>query len=402
MVLRSRSLSSDLLSAMTRKEFGEEEQKDVMVSKKIRTSSEGSEGSEGSTTCVSSCISSRSASEDNIGTTSSSSESFLDRLSGDPCIQTPTSPIPPQPIHQSPTYWQYYCGVSKQGRQTDTTSAPRKVKKNQDALVMMEHKDTNSLIVVAMDGHGTQGEVISQYFKKKLELELVESPSFTINLRAAIEETIMSIEKELLSNENVETKMSGTTLTIAVIRGSSILIGNIGDSRIVLGTRDSVSGHVNPVRLSIDHKPDLPSEQKRIDENGGMVCAIQYDDGELGPARVWIKNMLTPGLAMSRSLCDRVGHMAGVISTPEFFEHSIDPDLDQFLIIATDGLWEFMSDEECVSIVNKSIKSPSAAIEELITKSDEKWLSRETVIDDTTISLVLLNPAVATSQSSSG
>jgi hypothetical protein len=62
-----------------------------------------------------------------------------------------------------------------------------------------------------------------------------------------------------------------------------------------------------------------------------MVCAIQYDDGELGPARVWIKNMLTPGLAMSRSLCDRVGHMAGVISTPEFFEHIIDPDLDQVI-----------------------------------------------------------------------
>jgi serine/threonine protein phosphatase PrpC len=51
------------------------------------------------------------------------------------------------------------------------------------------------------------------------------------------------------------------------------------------------------------------------------------------------------GLAMSRSLCDQVAHSVGVSSVPECFERELDPNLDCILIIATDGLWEFMNDQ---------------------------------------------------------
>ena len=50
----------------------------------------------------------------------------------------------------------------------------------------------------------------------------------------------------------------------------------------------------------------------------GRVFAIQYDDGIEGPARVWLKNVDIPGIAMSRSLGDKVAHRAGCISTPDF------------------------------------------------------------------------------------
>ena len=53
---------------------------------------------------------------------------------------------------------------------------------------------------------------------------------------------------------------------------------------------------------------------------------------------------------MSRSLGDRVAHSVGVNCIPEVKEFHIQPN-DKFIVIATDGLWEFMSNEEVSAIV---------------------------------------------------
>lgn len=72
--------------------------------------------------------------------------------------------------------------------------------------------------------------------------------------------------------------------------------------------------------VSEDHKPDTPAEKARIQSAGGRVFAVRYDDGIDGPARVWLAHADIPGLAMSRSLGDKVAHTAGVSSEPEIFE----------------------------------------------------------------------------------
>jgi serine/threonine protein phosphatase PrpC len=82
------------------------------------------------------------------------------------------------------------------------------------------------------------------------------------------------------------------------------------------------------------------------------VFAVEYDDGLEGPPRVWLGHMDVPGLAMSRSLGDSVAHTAGVSSTPDFFERELDCDRDAMLILATDGLWEFITDQEVCIYAN--------------------------------------------------
>lgn len=52
-----------------------------------------------------------------------------------------------------------------------------------------------------------------------------------------------------------------------------------------------------------------------------------------------------PGLAMSRSLGDRVAHSVGVSSVPEVKEFYLSRD-DKFIVIASDGVWEFLSNED--------------------------------------------------------
>ena len=144
------------------------------------------------------------------------------------------------------------------------------------------------------------------------------------------------------------------------------------------------------VALTDDHKPDLPLEKARIEAKGGRVFAVEYDDGVDGPARVWLGHMDVPGLAMSRSLGDAVAHSAGVSSEPEFVEYTFNPDReDIIMVMASDGLWEFMTDQEVMDIAYTTTE-PRFAVDRLISESNERWMREEQVIDDTTVCVAFL------------
>lgn len=112
---------------------------------------------------------------------------------------------------------------------------------------------------------------------------------------------------------------------MGVLRGNKLAVANIGDSRVILG--EKTTGGTKAIEVSLDHKPDRPDEQKRIESCGGRVFAVEYDDGVDGPPRVWLGHMDIPGLAMSRSLGDSVAHTAGVISEPELTEAEVGPNV---------------------------------------------------------------------------
>lgn len=97
-----------------------------------------------------------------------------------------------------------------------------------------------------------------------------------------------------------------------------------------------------------------------------------------------------PGLAMSRSLGDAVAHTAGVTSEPEFVEYDFNGSHeDLVLVMASDGLWEFMSDQEVMEIACATTE-PKFAVDKLISESNERWMKEEQVIDDTTVCVAFL------------
>lgn len=192
----------------------------------------------------------------------------------------------------------------------------------------------------------------------------------------------------------IETDFSGTTFTCCVIRGNTCTCGNIGDSRSTIGYRNE-SGGITGIALTADHKPDLPAEKARIEAKGGRVFAVEYDDGVDGPPRVWLGHMDVPGLAMSRSLCDAVAHSAGVSSEPEFVEYEFSQGReDLILVLASDGLWEFMSDQEVMDIAVNTTE-PRFAVDKLISEANERWMREEQVIDDTTVCVAFLGNFMA-------
>lgn len=267
-------------------------------------------------------------------------------------------------------------------------------KKNQDALIMTEDPVTGAMLVGVLDGHGEVGHHVSAFFQERLPKMIFSHPKFPSNCAQAMADCIAAIEKTMLADRSVNSRFSGSTCVLATIVGNQLTCANIGDSRIILGKRvagDS-SGKVIPCPISRDHKPDLPDEKARIEAKGGRVFAITYDDGVDGPARVWLGNMDVPGLAMSRSLGDTVGHDAGIISKPEITKQLITSEHD-ILIIASDGLWEFIENDECLELAyNPEVAGdPKAVCGYLAAESRKRWMAEEGVVDDTTIAVCFVD-----------
>jgi serine/threonine protein phosphatase PrpC len=277
-----------------------------------------------------------------------------------------------------------YAGVSKKGY---APYNPRK--RNQDALMMEEHKPSGAIIFGVYDGHGEAGDLVSHYFTERMPARLVNNPRWVSDPGAAMRDEVDKLEKQLLSDASIDTEFSGSTCVMGLVRGKTLTVANIGDSRVILGRRDPRDGRLKAVEVSEDHKPDREDEEKRIVARGGRVFAVEYDDGIDGPPRVWLGHMDIPGLAMSRSLGDTVAHTAGVISEPEMHVVELTP-ADKIMIWASDGLWEFMSNQEVLDMIS-GIDDPKRAVDVLVAEANARWMKEEQVIDDTTVIVAFLD-----------
>lgn len=112
----------------------------------------------------------------------------------------------------------------------------------------------------------------------------------------------------------------------------------------------------------------------------------------MGPQRVWLMHEDVPGLAMSRSLGDYVAQSVGVTPEPEILEYEIQPE-DLYLVVASDGVWEFMPNEEVgkISFPFYSKSAPEAAANALVKEAYKKWKTEEEVIDDITCVIVFFD-----------
>jgi len=108
-------------------------------------------------------------------------------------------------------------------------------KENQDSIIMMEDRITQSLLFVCMDGHGINGGDISQFVKQEIEQKLFTHRLFRKDSKSAIEQVLAAMEEKLLNTKGHKwCEFSGTTLSLALVRGQTLITAHIGDSRIIL------------------------------------------------------------------------------------------------------------------------------------------------------------------------
>lgn len=114
-----------------------------------------------------------------------------------------------------------------------------------------------------------------------------------------------------------------------------------------------------------------------------------------GPKRVWLKNKQVPGLAMTRSLGDFVAKSVGVTYEPEIkvFHNLIDS--DKAIIIASDGIWDRIPNEEVAAIVREYYERRDSvgAGNELARVAVDRWQKDHGMVDDITVIVIFINPS---------
>ncbi|KAG4136335.1 hypothetical protein ERO13_D08G274866v2 [Gossypium hirsutum] len=208
------------------------------------------------------------------------------------------------------------------------------------------------------DGHG--GARAAEYVKQNLFSNLIRHPKFISDTKSAI--------------ENNQNRDAGSTASTAILVGDRLLVANVGDSRAVICRGGNVIMTAN-MKLPLcvlmyllldpsccsyccvrDHKPDQTDERQRIEDAGGFV--------------MWAGTWRVGGvLAVSRAFGDRLLKQY-VVADPEIQEEKIDSSLE-FLILASDGLWDVVSNEEAVAMI-KPIQDPEQAAKRLMQEACQR------------------------------
>ena len=255
------------------------------------------------------------------------------------------------------------------------------------------HKDY--IYMSVCDGHGVNGHHVSNYIKTILPIDMSENLKHrnilteTEKTHEIIKETFIIANDKLVENPDIDSIFSGSTCVSVIYTPEKLICPNIGDSRAVLARYDKNNNKYIAIDLTRDHKPTELDERQRILDNEGRIQPFLEDGEFVGPERVWIKEEEIPGLAMTRSFGDRVAATVGVISEPEIKEFELDEN-DKFMIIASDGIWEFISSQECIDIISSYYEKNDikGCCQYLYSESSKRWLKEEEVIDDTTLILV--------------
>ncbi|CAH0490891.1 unnamed protein product [Peronospora farinosa] len=238
----------------------------------------------------------------------------------------------------------------------------------------MDAESSPSLLAV-YDGHN--GAYASEYARRRFkELLAGNKDLVTISRRARyaaltaddvenicelLADAFATVDAEILQRTVILNKRDGSTVLLGLLVGGKLFVANLGDSRGVLAQADDNSEASDDeveapsaVRLSTDHKPDLKEEMDRVREAGGKVIFS-------GCWRV-AHDQIALRLAISRSLGDHPlkTNLPSSCSAPLV---SVIPDVrvlnveaaGEYLVFASDGLWDRLSDNDAAKIVRAKV-----------------------------------------------
>ncbi|KAI0086500.1 PP2C-domain-containing protein [Irpex rosettiformis] len=190
------------------------------------------------------------------------------------------------------------------------------------------------------DGHG--GANVAKYAGQYLWKRLVSDKLYKKGeYAAALKSSFLGCDADMKSHPEFARDSSGcTAVTTLITRDNRLFCANAGDSRAIICTKGVAKD------LSIDHKPKLESERKRIISAGGFV---EYGrvNGNLALSRAfgdfeYKKNKSLPAE-------DQI-----ITCNPEIIEHLITEE-DEFVLIACDGIWDCLNSQQAADFVRAQV-----------------------------------------------
>jgi len=251
-------------------------------------------------------------------------------------------------------------------------------------------------IACCMDGHGPFGHLVATRCVQTVPYYLSASKHFPDNMPLALKEAYEWAQKDcvaLARSDNWDIQTSGATAVTCAWKDGKLYSAHCGDARLAVGSET----RGNLLFATADHKPDTPAEAERIRRCGGEVRSQTYPDGWTAH-RIFIKGQDVPGLAMARTLGDDSVKAHGVTAEPEVHEFNLNLAESPFIVLASDGVWEFLESEFVVKAMAKklAIDGPEKSVVKLGRESRKRWKEEEgDYCDDITAVLIQLNPAAS-------
>ncbi|XP_007012238.2 PREDICTED: probable protein phosphatase 2C 72 [Theobroma cacao] len=286
--------------------------------------------------------------------------------------------------------------------------------KQDAAILYQDYGMEGGALCGVFDGHGKNGHIVSNKVRNRLPSLLLSQKNALATMKTSADHknfqdqvadlksgSVLSkdllkwqeacisafkvMDKEIKLQENLDCSTSGTTAVVVVRQGEDLMIANLGDSRAILGT--TTANGIKAVQLSTDLKPGLPSEAERIRSCNGRVLALKE---ESHIQRVWLPHEDSPGLAMSRAFGDFLLKNHGIIAIPDVFYHHLTPN-DQFIVLATDGVWDVLNNSQVASIVMEA-ESEQAAARAVVEAATASWKKKfpSSKVDDCTVVCLFL------------
>ena len=294
-----------------------------------------------------------------------------------------------------------YGQISKAGRNQNGLQ-----KTNQDTSLI--HISVGNLqgfnIFGVLDGHGPHGHFVSKFCKeffmrtmneysKQCQQNNITTPEGIFNkLKESkfefITQTFKNADLEMIKHTEFDHDFSGTTCNLVFQFNKHLLCASVGDSRgIIIYDQNNTNTNQGIFHISNDHKPNLPQEYERILQSGGIVDKLTDQFGcKVGPYRVYKNGFTYPGLAMSRSLGDFQAKDCGVITKPEIIEYHVSHS-SKYMVICSDGVWEFLSNEQVRDLGNKFFNKGELGnfCSQLVKEAVHAWETRDIIRDDITV-----------------
>lgn len=191
------------------------------------------------------------------------------------------------------------------------------------------------------DGH--LGHDVSNYLKTHLFDNILKEHTFWTETENAIKRAYRKTDIEILDKSLYLGRGGSTAVTAILINGERLVVANVGDSRAVICKNGEAK------QLSVDHEPS--KERTMIERRGGFVSNLPGDvprvDGQLAVARAFGDKSLKLHLS----------------SEPDVAVEPITTGTE-CIILASDGLWKVMSNQEAVDCI-KHIKDAQSAAKRL-------------------------------------
>ena len=294
---------------------------------------------------------------------------------------------------------------------------------NQDSYLVLPNINNtkNCKIFGVFDGHGDNSDVLSQeirdffidYFsdnniyKHQQQCIFLNNNLESIN-RISSDEKLEKVYNLFTKNnyneinklfENINNKLhdkykdnnfclkTGSTSNIVMVMNdkkegflNKIISINLGDSKSLIITEDNQAKDLNKI-----HNCEDCDERKRIEKNGGEISRVDWAD--YGPLRVYFKGKNYPGLAMTRAFGDFNAESLGINTIPDIREYDIFDKKPKIIVLATDGIWQFLSNEKVKDILLPYYDEDniSGATEKLVRSALRMWENKNpSFIDDIT------------------